>query len=100
DLGQLNEAVECFRQTLRFNPRFVEALINLGVALMNQGQRVEAAEHFEEALRLKPDHVVARWNRCLLRLLHGDLERGWPDYEYRCTVLDVPPRPFTQPRWD
>jgi hypothetical protein len=33
-------------------------------------------------------------------LVSGDLERGWPEYEWRWRTKDFPRRSFAAPRWD
>src|SRR5262249_31086445 len=60
----------------------------------------EAWPQIEETLRIDPNHVEARWQRGLFRLMHGDFERGWPDFEVRWALPNKPPRVFERPRWD
>ena len=67
---------------------------------VGQGQLAEAALCFEQALTIDPRHRMAPWNRGCLRLLQGDFERGWPDYEQRWAQPGNAPRSFEQPRWD
>ena len=38
-----------------------------------------------KALALNPDYAEVHYNRSLLRLLTGDLSKGWPEYEWRWT---------------
>jgi tetratricopeptide (TPR) repeat protein len=100
DHGNLAEALECFRQALTIDPREAEVHNNLGIAFMWLGQLEESLEQFELALRIHPDHKRALLNRSLQRLLRGDWERAWPDYEQRWVQADVTPRSFQQARWD
>ncbi len=93
-------AAECFRQALRINPNHVEALNNLGNSHKDQCQFAEASACYEKALQIDPDNKVARWNRGLLRLVHGDFERGWRDFELRWQMPGAVPPEFPQPRWD
>jgi hypothetical protein len=39
-------------------------------------------------------------NRAVIWLLHGDYERGWPEYEWRWRGKPFVPRGFKQPEWD
>ena len=49
----------------------------------------------------QPDSAVAHWNYSMALLLHGDLERGWREYEWRWQWerFPSPIRNFTQPLW-
>jgi hypothetical protein len=50
--GQLDRAIELFREALRIQPGMAEAHENLARALAQQGKRDEAIHHFQEALRI------------------------------------------------
>ena len=69
------------------------------MAYQNQ-QFDDALRDFDEAVRLKPQLPAAHWNRGLLRLLRGDLQGGWPEYEWRWRQPGFVRRNFQQPRWD
>ena len=51
-----------YQQALRLKPDYAEAYNNLGIALKDQGQLVEAVAEYQQALRLKPDHAEAHNN--------------------------------------
>ena len=63
----LDEAVENDRQALRLNPRHLNALCNLGLALSAQGKREEAGVYFLAASKLgaRPEQVRLRLARAL-----------------------------------
>lgn len=77
------------------------ALLNLGNARQGQDPALDARGCFERALELKPDFAAAHWNHALSLLLHGDMERGWAEYEWRWRWQGFAEesRPFTQPVW-
>ncbi len=50
--GDYEKARDVFRHTIKLNPNYQVAHINLGIALDNLGQKVEAERSFREALRL------------------------------------------------
>jgi tetratricopeptide (TPR) repeat protein len=99
-LGELAEAALSYRQTLCLKPDHADAHSNLGLAIKDQGQPAEAEQHFRQAIRIDPNHKAARWNLSFARLMQGDLEGGWPDYELRWAQPGMAPRSFQQPRWD
>jgi tetratricopeptide (TPR) repeat protein len=94
------EAVALFREALRFSPNYPEAHYNLGNCLRDQGKVAEAIYAYEAALALRPDYAEPRFNRCLLRLLGGDYQRGWPEWHWLWRCPDTPARPFRRPLWD
>ena len=56
DLGRQVDAEEAYRQSLRLQPEFPEALTNLGNLLVDVGQQREAEQCCREAtIRLRPD---------------------------------------------
>jgi tetratricopeptide (TPR) repeat protein len=59
------------------------AYVNYGVALQWLGRFQDAIAAFDRALQLDSDCVDAHWNSALLRLMHGDYETGWKQYEWR-----------------
>jgi Tfp pilus assembly protein PilF len=100
DQGDVVLAVDCYRRALQLNPDHAETHHNLSVAVSRLGLHHEALEQNERALRIKPAHAPARWQRSLLRLLHGNFEGGWQDYEQRWALSEIAPRSFQQPRWE
>jgi len=99
-LGRHEEAEAAYRRAIRLRPLYPEAHSNLGNAVLEQGRLEEAAQCYEQALRQEPGHPLAHWNRAWLRLLRGDFERGWEEYEWRWVTGNAAPRGFRQPVWD
>jgi tetratricopeptide (TPR) repeat protein len=55
--GREPEAIGEFKEALRLDPDYFEALNNLGNSLLRTGRVAEAQARFEQALRLKPDNA-------------------------------------------
>src|SRR5262249_23087139 len=55
---------------------------------------------WHEALRLKPDYAEAHMNLGMARLLLGNYEQGWPEYEWRWQCKPFRSRPLPQSLWD
>jgi tetratricopeptide (TPR) repeat protein/GR25 family glycosyltransferase involved in LPS biosynthesis len=100
DQGKSEEAAACYRWALELKPDYAEAHLNLGNVLTLQRKLDEAVACFGRALELKPDYADAHLNCAHLRLLTGDWQRGWPEYEWRWQTKQLSPRPFQQPLWD
>jgi tetratricopeptide (TPR) repeat protein len=98
--GDIEPALPCLRRAIELDPDFAEAHNSLGTALSASGQVEDALAHYEIAIALKPDYVDAHWNRALVRLLQGDYQRGWPDYEWRWQCRHWQRPAFSQPVWD
>lgn len=58
----LPQAIETYRQVINLQPDWVEAHINLGVALYQMGQTDEARAAFQAAVQLDPMNGISRYN--------------------------------------
>jgi tetratricopeptide (TPR) repeat protein len=101
NLNRPSEAVECYDRALALKPDYLEALNNRGNALQALNRVAEAMASFDKALAINPDYDEAHWNRSCLRLLSGDFEPGWEEYEWRWKTRAAAPwrRDFAQPLW-
>lgn len=100
DLGRYGEAREAFLQALALKPTYAEAAGNLGNVLLGAGALKEALAAYDRALELKPELSTARFNRGFARLLEGDYENGWPDWEARFGLADMKGFGLDGPVWD
>jgi tetratricopeptide (TPR) repeat protein len=98
--GEIVEAVACYRRAVVLKPIFPEAHYNLGVIFEELRKLDDAESSYNRAIELRADYVEAHWNRSRVRLLRGDFERGWPEYEWRWKVLPTTRRPINTPMWD
>ena len=95
------EALASFERALSIEPNHVDALNNRGLVLRDLDRPLEALASFGGALSIEPDHAEVHSNRSCLRLLLGDFEHGWEEFEWRWRVPDFAPwrRDFAQPQW-
>jgi len=56
------EAARKYEAILRTHPEHVDAMVNLGNALLELGSPAKAEDYYREALALDPDHVEANYN--------------------------------------
>jgi ADP-heptose:LPS heptosyltransferase len=59
----------------------------------------EAFDACEKALGIAPDHLDAKWNRAITRLICGDLSNGFADYEVRWALPEFASRNFKSQLW-
>jgi hypothetical protein len=64
------------------------------------GDYPRAVDCFEKSLASKDGNVDVLWDRSLTRLVMGDFDRGWPEYEVRWRLKQNPPRRFPFPLWE
>jgi hypothetical protein len=98
--GMTDEAIAAFRRVIELNPGIPETHSGLAILLAEKRLSDEARRHYRRAIELNPDMAIAHWNYALELLVSGDLEQGWPEFEWR---LEMAPqrlkRDFSQPRW-
>ena len=92
-------ALERFEGAAALAPDDAEAWLHAGIAAQELARLDDAFAAYERALQIRPDYPQALWRRSLVRLLKGEFERGWPDYEVRLVSDGSPRRRFLQPRW-
>ena len=99
-LGRLPEATASFEAAIRARPLFPDALANLAGSLFDSGRPEEGELALSRAFTIDPGHAESHFTLGCYRLLQGDFERGWPEYEWRNKRRDSPPVRFSEPRWD
>ena len=68
--------------------------------VLNSLRRFDRAmEACERALAIEPEHVDARKNLAMIRLVQGDYARGWPEYRWRWRLDAMPMPDHPRPLW-
>ena len=83
DLLQHEEAIQACEQSLAIKPNQAEALSIRGSALLELGRINEAIESLNAALAIRADHPAAHLSLGFCKLMAGDFEQGWEEYEWR-----------------
>jgi hypothetical protein len=96
-LGHPVQALADCDTALVEKPDYIEAFGSRGIALRDLGRFAEAIAAFDAALALNPNFAHARNNRGGTRLLIGDFEKGWEDYEFRWIGGETPKRELKLP---
>lgn len=81
-------AERLLRDTLKQDPRSVEAMFRLGVALGYQGRAEEAMEMYKSAIQAKPDFTMAYFNLAWCRYQNQDRDGAIEDLK---TAVKVQP---------
>ncbi|HZL40473.1 MAG TPA: tetratricopeptide repeat-containing glycosyltransferase family protein [Pseudolabrys sp.] len=111
-LGRHQEALASFQKAVASAPDLAEAHVNRGNALKDLGQfdagagktdstRFDEAEAaYNEAIKIDKTFDPTYLGRGLLRMLRGDWQRGFADYEHRSNVGTPTYTPLPDPMWD
>jgi len=101
ELGRLPQALANVDRLLALEPHNAQALYNRANILHQLRRYEESLAVFAQTLALAPDYADAQWNEGLTRLLLGDFERGWQQYEWRWKTESQKHlrRDFAQPLW-
>ncbi len=86
--GLLEEAAECYRQAIAFDPDHAEAYLNLGFVLHGQELYKEAETYLEQASHLNPRMADAYYLLGTIAQELGNLDRA---IEYFNKALEVKP---------
>jgi Flp pilus assembly protein TadD len=92
DQGNIDAAVQEFREAIRLYPKFAEAHSNLGLALKEQDKTDEAISEYRKALRLKPDLSEAHNNLAVALYFKGEYAEAWKEV-YLCRKYGGSPMP-------
>jgi tetratricopeptide (TPR) repeat protein len=101
DIKRPVEALASFDAALSINQNHVDALNNRGIVLRDLNRPREALASYDRALSIDPGYAETHSNRSSLRLLLGDFDRGWEEFEWRWRTRECAPwrREFTKPLW-
>jgi tetratricopeptide (TPR) repeat protein len=98
--GELEQAISHYQIVLQLTPGYPEAFEDLANALQEQGRIEAAIALLDRAIALHPDYDRLRGSRIRTKLISGNLQAGFAEYDpWRLGSMSQP-RPFTQPVWD
>ncbi|MBK3732447.1 tetratricopeptide repeat protein [Azospirillum brasilense] len=100
-LGRFEEALAAFAAAEESGFSGPSLWSARGNARLAMARPVEALADFDRLLEVRPDDAGMRWNRGFARLLAGDCEGGWPEFDWRRhdARAEPPWRRFAQPTW-
>lgn len=100
-IGNIDESMDFFRRAANVHRKWPIPVIHLAKAFEAKGDLTQAADCYQHALRLDPTSVEAIYRFGLLRLIDGDFQNGWRDYETRWSMphMQSHRRSFPAPLW-
>jgi len=100
-LDRDDEALASYDAALARDPARADAHYNRGTVLRALTRDQEALKAFDRAVALDPGYVDAHWSRALIKLMLGNLQAGWAEYEWRWRTSQsiYERRDFHQPLW-
>jgi len=99
ELCLIDEGVASCQEAVRLQPDYAEAHYNLGNAVLEQGHLQEALTCYQRTLQILPDCAEAHLNIGIAKLLLGEWDNGWIEYEWRWKVKTATQPVFAQPSW-
>jgi len=81
DMGRFEQAIAQLDRALALRPGYAEAHSNRALSLQELGHLDEAQAAFDRAIAARPGFAEACKRRGALKLLRGDFEGGWADYD-------------------
>lgn len=103
-LGQVEEAIECYKQAIKRDDSDATVYSNLAAMYVAQGQDAEAEgiKYCEEAIKRNPEEYGAINNKSILLLQQGKYREGFAIYDSRMKAENRPEKhyPRNTPMWD
>lgn len=100
-LKRSQDALDSYDRAAALDDASSELWFNRGSTLEDLQRFDEAIASYQRAQTLDPDGASPFWNESLTRLLLGDFEHGWRQYEWRWNTEQMRDfqRGFIQPLW-
>lgn len=79
--GDLEAAIDNYKQAAKIKPDYHEAYYNLGVVLQLKGDLKAAIDYYKQAIKIKPDYTEAYYNMGYALQNMGDLKASVDCYQ-------------------
>lgn len=90
---RLEEAAEQCRNSISYNPKYVETYISYGVVQIKQGKFAEAEENFKKALEMRPAYKEIYINLATAQSLQGKTEEAEKNLEKAAGLMPFEANP-------
>jgi len=103
ELRRFDAALAGYDAAISLQSDYADAHCNRGNLLADLRRFGDALQSFDRAVAAAPGYAHAYFSRSLVRLLLGDFENGWRDFEWRWqsehSATSREKRIFSQPLW-
>ncbi len=99
-MGEPEAAIICLDAAQTIDPGSHEVQRTRGFVLQELRRFGEAEAALLRTLMTRPDDAEARLSLAHLRLMQGNYQAGWRDYEARYAIAESPRRTFACPDWN
>lgn len=100
DLEEYEEARKWFDLSLDMDPTTAPTLMNIGHSYKSQGKIEAAIRAYKSCTEADPTYADGHMAYGMALLRNGQLEEGWPEYEWRWKTDQLPQRKiFGVPQW-
>jgi protein O-GlcNAc transferase len=79
--GDLEVAIDSYKQAIKIKPDYAEAYSNMGISLTKKGDLEAAIDNYKHAIKIKPDYAEAYLNMGNALKEKGDLEAAIDSYK-------------------
>jgi tetratricopeptide (TPR) repeat protein len=79
--GDLEEASKSFKKAIELDPKFCDAMDNLGQILRSQGNIDEAISWYKKSIEVSPNNTVAHQNLAFAYQTQGNLDGAIAEYQ-------------------
>jgi tetratricopeptide (TPR) repeat protein len=79
--GNLDAAIQEYREALRINPNYIDARRNLGLALFDKGNLDAAIQEYRKVLQVNPNNTDTHYNLGRALYKKGDLDAAIREFQ-------------------
>lgn len=80
--GKVDQAREAYLKAVEKDPKYCDAMDNLGQLLRSQGEVTQAISWYRRSLAVKPDNAVAHQNLASAYALQGETDKAVTEYRW------------------
>ena len=88
-MGNRDDMIKFLKESIKIEPRYVQAYNNLGIALRDENDLESAIKLFEKAINIKPDYLDAYLNLGMIMYKKNDIKSA---KNYYNKVLKIDPK--------
>ena len=88
DKKDYKQAVIHYKEAIRLDPKYVQALDNCGLSYRKMGDLKSAEYYYQESIKVNPHSIAPHMNMAFIHSLRGEHEKALNDYQ---AVININP---------